>query len=233
MTRTRARRLGWALVVVLAIAGLALAVHPGDGRGSEIIVATVDLPAGTLLEDLAPGALADAPVALPPRVQAPPRADQLPAGARLVAPLAAGEILTWSALGGGPGTLPTPLAEGERAVALSASALGSSALSLPVGARVDLVSVAGAGPAALLVADAEVLVVSPPSGADGGGLVLRVPVADALAVAGAAGFATEVRVIARPAGERGDGGLSAAPSGDAPDVPGSSPDAGDGARGGP
>lgn len=233
----RARRVGWAMVVLLALAGVVLAVRPpSDGR-VEVLVGATDLPAGTALADLSPAELNSVAVALGPGVRRPPTGDELPAGARLVTPLARGEILSWSALGGDPETVPAPLGEGERAVALPASALGSAALTLPAGAHVDLVSVAGVGPAALLVADAEVLVVSPPDAPDGGGLVLRVPVARALAVAGAAGFASEVRVIARPAGERGDGGLApenrTEGSVSRGSLPGSSPPPTGGERGGP
>ena len=224
MTERRVRVFGWLVVAALAGAGLFLASRPGGELRTEVLVSRADLAPGTRLDRLSSGELASRSVPLPEGVRSPPGASELPAGARLVVPLAAGEVLTWAALGGVPGAGPPPLAEGERAVALPAAALGSSALALPVGARVDLVAAGGAGPADLLVADAEVLVVGPVTDGDGGGLLLRVPVSRALAVAGASGFAGEIRVIARPPGERGDGGLAAAPAGTASvELPGSSP----------
>jgi hypothetical protein len=66
----------------------------------------------------------------------------------------------------------------------------------------------GEGPAGrtrVIVADAEVLAVTPGTSGDsgdvGGGVVLRLSADDALAVARALDFAREVRIIARPAGE--------------------------------
>lgn len=231
VTGERARRLGWTAVALLALVGTVLALRPGADPEADVLVAGVDLAAGTAIAELSAPQLETTRVAWPDGVAPPPGPGEVLADARLAAPLAAGEALTWAALGGAPGYGPAPLAPGERAVALPASALGSSALSLPVGARVDLVSVAGSGRAGLLVADAEVLVVSPPGDGDGGGLLLRVPVADALAVAAGAGFATDVRVVARPPGERGDGGLPMAGGGPEPtgEVVGSSPDLSDGA----
>jgi len=66
----------------------------------------------------------------------------------------------------------------------------------------------GEGPAGrtrVIVADAEVMAVTPGTSGEvsdaGGGVVLRLTASDALAVARALDFAREVRVIARPAGE--------------------------------
>jgi len=179
---------------------------PGEGR---VVVARVVIPAGTLLnEETAATALALAavPDALGLRGLVASAAGAV--GRRTVAPLGPGEPVTEAVLGGSPGVGPAPLATGERAVPVPLRAAGGPVAAPAPGSRVDVMASDGEGPAGrtrVIVADAEVLAITPGTSGDtgdaGGGVVLRLSANDALAVAHALDFAREVRIVARPAGE--------------------------------
>jgi len=201
---TRRRRGGVLLALAGAIGLLAAVISLGAGSDAapgRVVVArqplavlvTVPVPATLGLG----GLLADPGEAV---------------GRRLAAPVAAGEALTQAALGGAAGTGPAPLSVGERAVGVPLSAAGGAASGLRPGARVDVVASTGEGPAgrtALVVADAEVLAVSPPLPADGlsasGDAILRATSRQALRITAALNFAREVRLLVRPPQEIGAG----------------------------
>ncbi|MEQ8832832.1 MAG: SAF domain-containing protein [Miltoncostaeaceae bacterium] len=173
---------GWALVARTALpAGTTI----DDGRAeADLVLVAVpsDLPLSGVLDD-------------------PARA----VGRRLAAHLGPGEPLTEAALGGAPGLGPAPLAPGERAVAAPIAAAGGASVALAPGVRVDVVASSGeglTGRTAVVVADAEVLVVSPagPTG-EGGEVLLRVSAEQALRVTAAFNFAREVRLLIRPSEE--------------------------------
>lgn len=208
------RPMTW-IVLALLLAGGALAMAmrsaSAAGSGGRVVVARVVVPAGTLLdEDTATRTLAVAvvPDGLALRGLVASAAGVV--GRRTVAPLAPGEPVTQAVLGGSPGTGPTPLQPGERAVPVPLRAVGGPVAAPSAGARVDVMASDGEGPAGrtrVIVADAEVMAVTPADetqgGDAGGAVVLRLSSDEALEVARALDFAREVRVVARPAGEGG------------------------------
>jgi Flp pilus assembly protein CpaB len=210
--RVMRRPLLWFLVAgaLLALTVIMVMRSSGASQGAgRVVVARVVIPAGTLLdEDTAATALALAavPDALGLRGLVTSAAGVV--GRRTVAPLGPGEPVTEAVLGGSPGVGPAPLAAGERAVPVPLRAAGGPVAAPAPGSRVDVMASDGEGPAGrtrVIVADAEVLAVTPGASGDtgemAGGVVLRLSANDALAVAHALDFAREVRVIARPAGE--------------------------------
>ena len=200
-----------AAVVTLRSAGAA----PAQGR---IVVASQALPPGLLLDAEAVGralVAAPAPAALDLRGVFADAGEVV--GRRVVVPIGAGEPLTEATLGGGAGAGPSPLAAGERAVAVPLSAAGGAAAGLTAGARVDVVASTGeglAGRTAVVVGDAEVLAIAETRSPDGfgesGEAWLRVSSAQALRITAALNFAREVRLLARP---RDEGGESVGPRG--------------------
>jgi Flp pilus assembly protein CpaB len=183
---------------------LRAAAQPSDGGWA--LVAARPIPAGTLVDaELASTALRL--VALPTGVPLSGLVGSADAavGRRTVAHLSTGEPVTEAVLGGAPGTGPAPLAAGERAVAAPLTAAAGAASALAPGVRVDVVASTGeglTGRTRVVVADAEVLAVAPPTPAgDGGEVLLRVSSAQALTVTAALNFAREVRLLVRPAGE--------------------------------
>jgi Flp pilus assembly protein CpaB len=183
---------------------LRAAAQPGDGGWA--LVAARPVPAGTLVDpQLASSALRL--VALPAGVPLTGVLSSADAalGRRTVAHLSTGEPVTEAVLGGAPGTGPAPLAPGERAVAAPLTAAAGAASALAPGVRVDVVASTGeglTGRTRVVVSDAEVLAVAPPTPAgDGGEVLLRVSSAQALTVTAALNFAREVRLLVRPADE--------------------------------
>lgn len=190
----------------LMAAVLALRAATAPGPDGWALVARAALPAGTTIDaervdaDLALVAVpSDLPLA--GVIDHPSRA----VGRRLAAHVGAGEVITEAALGGAPGSGPAPLAPGQRAVAAPVSAAGGASVALAPGVRVDVVASTGeglTGRTAIVVPDAEVLVVSPagPAG-EGGEVLLRVSAEQALRVTAAFNFAREVRLLIRPPDE--------------------------------
>jgi len=206
------RPLMWFLAAGALLAVTAFMVVRSSGTsegGGRVVVARVVIPAGTLLdEDTAAAALALAAVPDVLGLRGLVRSAAGAVGRRTVAPLGPGEPVTEAVLGGSPGVGPAPLAAGERAVPVPLRAAGGPVAAPAPGSRVDVMASDGEGPAGrtrVIVADAEVLAVTPAASGDsgdvGGGVVLRLSADDALAVARALDFAREVRIIARPAGE--------------------------------
>lgn len=208
------RPITW-IVLAGMLAAIAMAVSmrsaSAAGAGGRVVVARVMVPAGTLLDDDTAArslAMAQVPDGLGLRGLVPSAAGVV--GRRTVAPLGPGEPVTQAVLGGSPGTGPLPLQPGQRAVPVPLRAAGGPVAAPAPGARVDVMASDGEGPAGrtrVVVADAEVMAVTPgdesQGGEPGGAVVLRLSSADALEVARALDFAREVRVIARPAGEGG------------------------------
>lgn len=189
-------------LVAVVLTGRAAARRPSRDA---VLVARTAVAAGTDLES-AEGrrflALAPVPegLALGGLVRDPAQI----AGRPLVVPLAPGEPLTDAALGGAPGTGPTPLAPGERAISVPAALAGVAATALRPGVRVDVVASTGeglTGRSRIVVANVEVLQVGGASG-DGapveGGVLLRVSARQALGMTEALDFAREVRLVIRP-----------------------------------
>jgi Flp pilus assembly protein CpaB len=134
-------------------------------------------------------------------------------------PIARGEPITQASVGGSPGTGPSPLAVGERAVSVPLAAAGAASAVLVPGARVDIVSTPpeGDGDARVVVAAAEVLAQMAPGGdpgtLDGGAVLLRLTERDALRLTAALDSPRGIRILPRPVTEGGgsDGGGGAAP----------------------
>lgn len=211
---TRRRRGGILIVLAGALGLVAALVSLGAGSApppAAVVVARAPLGTGLLIEEgTAAQALTTVPVpasaALPGTLRDPAEA----VGRRVAAPVAAGEPVTQAALGGAPGAGPSPLAVGERAVAVPLSAAGAAAAGVRPGARVDVVASTGeglTGRTALVVADAEVLGLGTPDAADPTGapgeVVLRVRARQALRITAALNFAREVRLLVRPPDEVG------------------------------
>ena len=210
--RAMRRPLLWFVVAagLVAVATLvAMRSATAAAGGGKVVVARVVVPAGTLLdEDTASRSLALASVPDGIGLRGLVTSASGAVGRRTVAPLGPGEPVTEAVLGGSPGVGPAPLAPGERAVPVPMRAAGGPVSAPAPGSRVDVIASDGEGPAGrthVIVADAEVMAVTPGTPGDavdsGGGVVLRLSAPDALAVARALDFAREVRVIARPAGE--------------------------------
>jgi pilus assembly protein CpaB len=215
-------------LLLLALALLLAALAAADVRRREAALARALGPSEPVLVTRAPLAagarVADArPLLRPlPRRYAPPDAVASAAalsGARAAVALPAGAILTASVLRRTDGVPEAALGPGERAAQLIAH--GDPRAVVP-GARVDvLVTRAGdgsrAGRTLLALEDVEVLaaraVQADPSDPVGGTRVaaaLRVRVRDAVYLAAAQSFASDLRLLARPTGDRGAGraGLS-------------------------
>jgi Flp pilus assembly protein CpaB len=198
-------------VAGLLAAVLTLRASAQPDTGGTILVARAPLAPGLLIDEAVGGeAIAERPVPSSLRLPGVLTDTAQAAGRRIVTPVGAGEPLTQAAFGGAPDAGPTPLAPGERAVAVPlASAAGAAAGMVP-GARVDVVASTGegvAGRTALVVADAEVLAVAEDPSADGmtatGSAWLRTSATQALRITAALNFAREVRLLARPGGEAG------------------------------
>ena len=131
-----------AIGLLAAVISLRAAAH--DAPGGRVVVARQPLAPGLLLD---PGTAATALAVVP--VPAGLALDGVfadpaeVAGRRVSVPVGAGEPLSQAALGGAPGSVPSPLAVGERAVAVPLSAAGGAGL-VP-GARVDVVASTGEG----------------------------------------------------------------------------------------
>jgi len=124
-------------------------------------------------------------------------------------PLGAGEPITDAALGGARGRSPAPLARGERAMSVPASAAGAALAVLVPGARVDIVtSLHDRSGGQDVVRGAEVITTQIPDMGVGatteGAILLRVSVADALRLSSALDRGAGVRVLPRPADEAVD-----------------------------
>ena len=154
------------LVVAGAIGLLAAAISlraaAHAATGGRIVVARQPLAPGLLIDaGTAATALAAAPVPAGLPLDGVFADPAQVVGRRIAVPVAAGEPISDAALGGSPGSVPSPLAVGERAVAVPLSAAGGGGL-VP-GARVDVVASTGeglAGSTAVVVGDAEVLAVA-------------------------------------------------------------------------
>jgi Flp pilus assembly protein CpaB len=207
MRRTRWRGpsawfVGAALLATVAWFGTIRAAATGEVM--EVLVASNDLPVGA---DLA----AESRVRLA-RIPADAvltgmltTVEQL--GGRVTAvPLGAGEPITDASLGGALGRVPAPLAPGERAMSVPASAAGAALPVLVPGAQVDIVTSLGDRSGGQdVVRGAEVITTQLPDagsgGAGEGAILLRLPEADALRLSGALDRGAGVRVLPRPAQE--------------------------------
>jgi Flp pilus assembly protein CpaB len=190
------------LLATVAWFGTIRAAATGDVM--EVLVASNDLPVGA---DLA----AESRVRLA-RIPADAvltgmltTVEQL--GGRVTAvPLGAGEPITDASLGGALGRVPAPLAPGERAMSVPASAAGAALPVLVPGAQVDIVTSLGDRSGGQdVVRGAEVITTQLPDagsgGAGEGAILLRLPEADALRLSGALDRGAGVRVLPRPAQE--------------------------------
>jgi Flp pilus assembly protein CpaB len=193
---------GAALLATVAWFGTIRAAATGEVM--EVLVASNDLPVGA---DLA----AESRVRLA-RIPADAvltgmltTVEQL--GGRVTAvPLGAGEPITDASLGGALGRVPAPLAPGERAMSVPASAAGAALPVLVPGAQVDIVTSLGDRSGGQdVVRGAEVITTQLPDagsgGAGEGAILLRLPEADALRLSGALDRGAGVRVLPRPAQE--------------------------------
>jgi len=206
------RGIGWLVAAgLLAVVAVVLTGRAAAGRPSRdaVLVAQVPLAAGTDLSGDAGRLLVLAPVpeglALAGLVRDPTEI----AGRPLAVPLAPGEPLTQAALGGAPGTGPSPLEAGERAISVPLALAGAAAGALRPGARVDVLASSGeglAGRSRVVVGDVEVLQTGGVA-RDGGPVeasaLLRVTAPQALRVTEALDFAREVRLVIRPVAEAG------------------------------
>lgn len=198
----RRRPSSWLILAgaLAALAALATMRAAASGPTEPVLVAARDLPAGAPIADT------DVVMrAVPADGALPGMLSQLDqAGGRvLIGPVRAGEPLTQAALGGDPEIAPRPLASGERAISIPASAAGATVAALAQGTRVDVAAPDGeTGRVTLAVRDAEVIaVVAPADGGatDGqGAILLRVTAEQALALSSAGDQAGGVRVIVRP-----------------------------------
>ncbi len=175
-----------------------------NGETAEVIVAALDLPIGSRLAT--EGQVRR--VAVPAQAVLPGMLSDLgQVGPRLTAvPIAAGEPITDSVLGGQVGHIPAPLAPGERAMSVPASAAGAALPVLVPGARVDIVASLGdSGESQSVVRAAEVITTHLPDDSvgqsDDGAILLRVLEADALRLSGALDRGAGVRVLPRPTQE--------------------------------
>lgn len=209
MRRLRARPSVW--FVVAAVLGILAAITTIRAAASEdttveVLVAAADLQAGTRI-----GEDAIAAVRVPARGVLPGlyRSRDAVLGRVVSAPIARGEALTPSGLGGSLGVGPEPLAVGERAVSVPISAAGAAAAVLSPGVLVDVVATRGDGApeASVVVAAAEVLAVTAAAGADdaagseGGAVLLRARGRAALRLSAALDLGRGVRLLPRPAAE--------------------------------
>lgn len=233
MTRAaRRRRSAVLLSLALACGGLAAsevrsrvaAVEERVGSPLPVVVARVDIPAGTRLGHRAVGrvlAVRRVPAGfVPPDALADP-ADA--AGLRLVASLPRGGYLTGGALASGhdAGTPPGPaLRRGERAVEVPVAAAAARAGGAAPGARVDVLVTTegrqgGDGRTYVALEDVELLDLrdapagdgaaadgSPAASAAGPRATLRVTARQAVFLTAAQSFAREIRLLARPPGDR-------------------------------
>lgn len=123
-------------------------------------------------------------------------------GRRFAVAVAAGEPITQASLGGDPRIAPRPLAAGERAVSIPASAAGAALAALVPGARVDVTAPSPAGTATVVVRNGEVIArqeADTSAGATGeGGVLLRVREADAVKLGAAIDGAAGIRILIRP-----------------------------------
>jgi pilus assembly protein CpaB len=179
------------------------------GPSVSVLVTRAPVPAGA-----APAAARPLPRALPRRY-APPDAVASAvalAGARTAVALPAGSIVTASVLRRPGAAAVSAVGPGERVAQLVAHA---DPRAVVAGARVDVLvtreaSGARAGASVLALEDVEVLdahaAPADASDADAGARVvasLRVRVRDAVYLAAAQSFASDIRLLARPPGDRG------------------------------
>lgn len=207
----RARRFpgGRRTVAWLAVAcGLAATVMLMAGGGSApatrtVLVAHTALAAGTSFDSpetvaaLTTARVVPATLALGGLVEDPAAL----VGRHAMVPVGEGEAITLAALGGS--TPVAPLAPGQRAVPVPASAAGGAASTLVPGSRVDVIAAQGVGDrgrTTVVVANAEVLSVGSAAGGDPttAAVLLRASRRDALRITAALNFAQDVRLVARP-----------------------------------
>lgn len=212
----RGSRRGGLWLLIAGVAGLLAAMMTvraasSPGPGGTVLVAKVALPAGTIID---PSQVGEQLIAVPlpagtTLVGLVADVEQI-AGRRIGGPVSAGEPITEALVGGLGSAATAPLAVGERAVPVPASAAGGFAASLVPGLRVDVVASTGEGAAGrtrVVVEDAEVLAVDTialdsgyPS-ASAPTVMLRASSEDALRITAALNFARDVRLLVRPAGD--------------------------------
>lgn len=199
---------GW-LIASLALAVAAIATLGGGGSAptTTIVVARQDIPAGvrlstesipSLLEqvEVPQGSAFDAVLSSPSEA-----IDEI-----VAVGLASGEPLTPAALEGRIDVGVRPLLPGERAISLNVAEPGPG---IRPGARVDIVrsSPEAVGAARVVVSAAELLSVGDEEPFAGGRTVsLRVGVDEALEIAGAPNFGSELRLLLRAPGDTEDSG---------------------------
>ncbi len=200
----RRRPSAWLLAAALLAVVAAVGTMRAAARGQQIqtVVAARDLPVGAQVSD---------PTHV--RLQAVPAQTRLEglhadvaslAGRVAAVPIAAGEPITDAAVGGRPDAPPQPLAPGERAISVPASAAGAALPVLVPGAHVDVLGTVGeSGDAQVVVRAAEVITVQGPAeqqvGTDAGAVLLRVSEAEALRLSAALDRGAGVRLIPRSA----------------------------------
>jgi Flp pilus assembly protein CpaB len=208
--RRRPAGLWFAVAAILTV----LAVMTSVRASARSVPTTVVLVAATDLAFGASGAQLGAGV----REQLVPRDGALPGvlrrreeltGRVLSMPVAAGEPITQSSLGGNPAIAPRPLAPGERAISVPASTAGAALPALVPGARVDVIASGDmeGSAARVVVSGAEVIAQSALVDAEGapldaGHILLRVDAEASLDLGTALDSARGVRVLARPASTR-------------------------------
>jgi pilus assembly protein CpaB len=177
---------------LLASLALVLALAPSGGDGVPVLVAAVDVPAGSTLHapdlavrqwpaDLVPGGVLREPAAADGRV--------------LVGAARAGEPLTDTRLAGAAAVFGAPA--GAAAVPVRLADEGVGALLVP-GSTVDVVTVgASAGEPVILATAAAVLAVLPPESPSSGRLILVAMPAEIAARVAAASLTEQVAVTLR------------------------------------
>lgn len=204
----RRRPSAWFLAAALLAVVAAVGTMRAAARGEQVqvVVAARDLPVGAALTDAADVRLQWVPADM--RLEGL-HADVASLAGRVAAvPIAAGEPITDAASGGRRDIPPQPLAAGERAISVPASAAGAALPVLVPGARVDVLGALGeAGEAQVVVRAAEVITVQGPVeqqvGTDAGAVLLRVREADALRLSGALDRGAGVRLLPRSARDGG------------------------------
>ena len=208
--RLRRRPGAWfAAAGVLAVAAGVLTMRAAavDRPTVPVVVASEPILVGVRLDD-PEAVLTLTPVPAGALLPGMARAFDEVRGRTVAVPIAPGEPVTQAALGGAPGLAPPPLAAGERGLSVPVAAAGAAAAVLVPGARVDVVASNADGPAAaarVVVADAEVIAQTTPSGVDGasgegGAILLRVGEREALRLTAALDRAGGVRLLPRPTG---------------------------------
>jgi pilus assembly protein CpaB len=206
---TRRRRAVLLLGLALALGGLAAmdvtrrerALRAQVGPLTEVVVAREALAAGHVIR------LADLGVRRLPARYAPAGASGFAsalAGRRLAVPVPPGGAITPGLLARTPTTPEAAVERGERAIEVLA---GGSVQAVAAGARVDVVVTtdrrgAAAGQARLALENVEVLAARAAKDGAKVAATLRVTAAQAVYLAAAQSFATDVRLLARAPGDR-------------------------------